>query len=87
MSTRQPPTIPHLFWRLYLVLGAFSTAIGLFALCNPGFFFPARGIEHTLIRVVGGIFVIFGLARIVNAIVQVRRLASRKSASSPKLPG
>jgi hypothetical protein len=84
MATRQQRPIPLLFWRLYIVLGAFSTAIGLFALCNPGFFFPARGLEHTLIRVVGGVFVVFGVARIVNAIVQIKQLLSRKPTSAPK---
>jgi hypothetical protein len=61
------------------VLGALSTAIGLFALCNPGFFFPAHGLEHSLIRLVGGVFTVFGIARIINAIVQLRRLSGRGS--------
>jgi len=84
MAAKQQRPVVFLFWRLYIILGAFSTAIGLFALCNPGFFFPARGMEHTLIRVVGGVFVVFGLVRIVNAIAQMRRLMRT---NQPKVHG
>jgi uncharacterized membrane protein HdeD (DUF308 family) len=63
-----------LFWRLYLILGAISTAVGAALLISPGTLFPRPGAEQNLLRTAGAVFLVFGVVRIVNAVVQVRRL-------------
>ena len=80
MSSPPPgrPLVP-LFWRRYLGRGAISTAVGTVLLVAPGLLFPPTRIEHLYARIIGGVFLIFGLTRIVNAIIQLRRLGAAAS--------
>ena len=82
-----PPGRPvvALFWRLYIGLGAISTSVGVVLLIAPGLFFPPARVEHLYTRIIGAVFLVFGLTRIVNALVQLRRLrgsAPRQSKSA-----
>jgi hypothetical protein len=71
-STQARPLF-QLFCYLYMLLGAISTGTGALLLIAPGLFFPAQRVEHTLLQIIGGIFLVFGIVRIVNALIQLRR--------------
>jgi hypothetical protein len=71
-STQARPLF-QLFCYLYMLLGAISTGLGALLLSAPELFFPAQRVEHTLLRIIGGIFLVFGIVRIVNAVIQLRR--------------
>jgi uncharacterized membrane protein HdeD (DUF308 family) len=66
-----------LFWSLYLVLGGISIGAGLLFLTAPGFVFPATGPERVMVRVVGVIFIVFGVVRVINSLLQLKRLRGR----------
>lgn len=85
--TRQRRETRRRFWRLYcwmyLGLGVCSSLAGLFLLAFPGAFSQGRAPDPFL-QVIAGILLVFGLARIVSAGVQLRRLRENPSAP-PKM--
>ena len=65
----QSSPIYGLFWRLYIVMGAISVAVGFYLFNVPGF-----GSNTLPIRIVAGILVVFGLVRIVNSVIRLRKI-------------
>lgn len=73
-SPQKGPLIA-LFWRLYSLLGAISAGIGVVLLSSPDLVLSGAHAERGFVRVIGGVFLVFGISRIVNAILQIRRLS------------
>lgn len=63
-----------LFWRLYILLGLVSACAGAFLVSSPRQFLPGAGADLMPVRIVGVILLVFGIIRIVNALVQLRRM-------------
>ncbi len=59
---RQSKPLLALFLRLYIMLGTVSTAAGIYLIRTPQ------------LRVVGTILLVFGIVRVVNALVQLHRM-------------
>jgi hypothetical protein len=72
-GSRQAQPLFQLFCYLYMLLGAISMGAGAVLLSAPALFFPAQRVEHNFLRVIGAVFLVFGIVRIVNAFVQLRR--------------
>ena len=66
-----------LFWRLYIVLGLASLGGGAFLMGAPHLVFSSARAELMPVRIVGIILIVFGIVRIVNAVVQLRRMRRR----------
>lgn len=76
---RQPPgsLLYRIFCSLYIVLGAVSVAIGVMLVRSPAVFVHGPGRPERVVTVFGGIFILFGVIRIVNAGGKLWRLRRR----------
>jgi uncharacterized membrane protein HdeD (DUF308 family) len=71
----RPRPVATLFWRLYIVVGIISTAVGILLLCLPDAVVHGGATERNMTRAVGAIFVVFGIVRAFVAIARLRRLS------------
>ena len=76
MSRPAGRPILALFWRLYIVLGLICAGAGAYILWAP----RAIGIDaishEAPVRTVGIILLLFGIIRVANSVVQLRRFRS-----------
>lgn len=63
-----------LFWRLYVLLGVASVAAGIFLIKSPQAILSGANADLTPLRIIGCIFLVFGIVRIGNAGIQLWRL-------------
>ena len=66
-----------LFWRLYILLGLASLGGGAFLMGAPHLVLSSARAELMPVRIVGIILIVFGIVRIVNAVLQLRRMRRR----------